>query len=97
MKMERCHKPIRYFKEVMKSEVFHHFLSGKEVKDLLPELGFMPRSGSKNAILSIFQQILKDYKKKRRDFSSVSFFSFVSKFEAYSNMQRMILYKFRKL
>jgi hypothetical protein len=26
------------------------------------------------------QQILKDYKKKRRDFSSVSFFSFVSKF-----------------
>ena len=55
MKMEQCHKVIRYF---------HHFLSGKEVKDLLPELGFMPRLGSKNAILSIFQQILKDYKKR---------------------------------
>ncbi len=64
MKMGQCHRVIRYFKEVMKNEVFHHFLSGKEVKDLLPELGFMPRLGSKNAILSIFQQILKDYKKR---------------------------------
>lgn len=54
MKMEQCHKVIRYFKEVMKNEVFHHGLSGKKVKDMLPELGFMPRSGSKNAILSIF-------------------------------------------
>ncbi|MFM7458453.1 MAG: hypothetical protein ACKO3R_07330 [bacterium] len=47
-------------KEVMKNEIFHHGLSGKEVKDPLPELGFIPRSGSKNAKNSIFQRILKD-------------------------------------
>ncbi|MFM7458415.1 MAG: iron-containing alcohol dehydrogenase [bacterium] len=48
------------FKEVMKNEIFHHGLSGEEVKDPLPELGFIPRSGSKNAKNSIFQRILKD-------------------------------------
>ncbi|MFM7457804.1 MAG: hypothetical protein ACKO3R_03980 [bacterium] len=44
----------------MKNEIFHHGLSGEEVKDPLPELGFIPRSGSKNAKNSIFQRILKD-------------------------------------
>ncbi|MFM7457501.1 MAG: hypothetical protein ACKO3R_02400 [bacterium] len=43
----------------MKNEIFHHGLSGKEIKDPLPELGFIPRSGSKNAKNSIFQRILK--------------------------------------
>ncbi|MFM7457510.1 MAG: hypothetical protein ACKO3R_02445 [bacterium] len=43
----------------MKNEIFHHGLSGKEIKDPLSELGFIPRSGSKNAKNSIFQWILK--------------------------------------
>ncbi|MFM7458900.1 MAG: hypothetical protein ACKO3R_09640 [bacterium] len=43
----------------MKNFIFHHGLSGEEVKDPLPELGFIPRSGSKNAKNSIFQRILK--------------------------------------
>ncbi|MFM7457953.1 MAG: hypothetical protein ACKO3R_04745 [bacterium] len=43
----------------MKNFIFHHGLSGKEIKDPLPELGFIPRSGSKNAKNSIFQRILK--------------------------------------
>ncbi|MFM7458781.1 MAG: hypothetical protein ACKO3R_09015 [bacterium] len=42
----------------MKNFIFHHGLSGEEVKDPLPELGFIPRSGSKNAKNSIFQRIL---------------------------------------
>jgi len=46
-------------KEVMKNEASYHGLLGEEIKDSLPELGFMPRSGSKNATLSIFQRILK--------------------------------------
>ncbi|MFM7457560.1 MAG: YhcG family protein [bacterium] len=50
---------VRNLKEVMKNEIFHHGLSGQEVKDPLPELGFIPRSGSKNAKNSIFQRILK--------------------------------------
>ncbi|MFM7457219.1 MAG: hypothetical protein ACKO3R_00960 [bacterium] len=41
----------------MKNFIFHHFLSGEEVKDLLPELGLAPRSGLKNAKNSIFQRI----------------------------------------
>ncbi|MFM7457450.1 MAG: hypothetical protein ACKO3R_02135 [bacterium] len=44
----------------MKNEIFHHGLSGKEIKDPLPELGFIPRSGSKNAKNSILQRILKE-------------------------------------
>ncbi|MFM7457616.1 MAG: hypothetical protein ACKO3R_03010 [bacterium] len=43
----------------MKNFIFHHGLSGEEVKDPLPELGFIPRSWSKNAKNSIFQRILK--------------------------------------
>ncbi|MFM7457837.1 MAG: hypothetical protein ACKO3R_04155 [bacterium] len=46
----------------MRNEIFHHGLSGKEVKDPLPELGFIPRSGSKNAKNSIFQRILVSLK-----------------------------------
>lgn len=43
----------------MKNEIFHHGLSGEEVNDPLPELGFIPRAGSKNAKNSIFQRMLK--------------------------------------
>ncbi|MFM7458720.1 MAG: hypothetical protein ACKO3R_08700 [bacterium] len=44
----------------MKNEIFHHGLSGEEVKDPLPELGFIARSGSKNAKNSIFSGSLKN-------------------------------------
>ncbi|MFM7459110.1 MAG: hypothetical protein ACKO3R_10725 [bacterium] len=48
----------------MKNEIFHHGLSGKEIKDPLPELGFIPRSGSgslracSEALISAFSPAL---------------------------------------